>query len=247
MLQSHVHDKREFIGEELARVVLGWLSSPEAKAQKSWIRLNHDAQSIQVSRIEALLLAAKARRENADYADRRIRLRDSDGNTAPLKRDFARSAAFIDAEEAINSILATYSIRPHLFYSEHDRWALSWRSARGRSRPLTKCPQCHKPLARYGSTWRCNVCDARGSDRDESQALHALLELAKQGLLERFRRCGDPECGRWFYARFHHQKFHSPECQQRFFKSSDKWKSRRAEYMRNLRRGQKQQQRRGMK
>src|SRR6185369_8168423 len=66
-------------------------------------------------------------------------------------------------------------------------------------------------------------------------ALVKLLHLADRGLIGRVRKCGRNHCGKWFFARFQHQRFHSERCQQETFKSDPEWKKQRAEYMKDLR------------
>ena len=66
-------------------------------------------------------------------------------------------------------------------------------------------------------------------------ALVKLLHLADRGLIGRVRKCARNQCGKWFFARFQHQRFHSERCQQETFKSDPEWKKQRAEYMKDLR------------
>ena len=70
-------------------------------------------------------------------------------------------------------------------------------------------------------------------------ALIKLLHLAERGLVGRLRKCSSPECGKWFYARFEHQRFHTARCQQETFRSDPSWKKQRAEYMKELRQTKK--------
>jgi hypothetical protein len=59
---------------------------------------------------------------------------------------------------------------------------------------------------------------------DDTDAIFDLMELARQGLLERLKQC---PCGRWIWARFSHQRFCSSKCRERDFRSSEKWKEHR--------------------
>lgn len=63
----------------------------------------------------------------------------------------------------------------------------------------------------------------------ESVAVHNAIELARRGLLERIVPC---DCGRWFFARFVHQRFCSTRCRKRHHARSETFKSARREYMR---------------
>jgi hypothetical protein len=76
----------------------------------------------------------------------------------------------------------------------------------------------------------------------EGLALIKLLQLAEQGLLGRVRKCAKKECGRWFFARFQHQRFDKAKCQQETFRSDPEWKQKRAEHMRRLRHDKKLQE-----
>ncbi len=64
----------------------------------------------------------------------------------------------------------------------------------------------------------------------ESVAAHGVFELLKQGLLDRIRCC---ICGRWFFARFAHQRSCSGACRHKLYEQSDDFKDRRRKYMRS--------------
>ena len=63
----------------------------------------------------------------------------------------------------------------------------------------------------------------------ESIAIHNAIALAKIGLLGRVMSCG---CGRWFFAKFAHQRFCSPRCRKKNHESSEEFKAARRAYMR---------------
>jgi hypothetical protein len=73
-------------------------------------------------------------------------------------------------------------------------------------------------------------------------ALIALLHLADKGQLGRVRNCRGQGCGKWFYARFNHQLFHSRQCQERTYRTDPAWKKRHAEQMKRIRHGKKLQE-----
>jgi hypothetical protein len=75
-------------------------------------------------------------------------------------------------------------------------------------------------------------------------AIVKLLHLADKGLIGRVRKCAKEPCGKWFYAKFEHQRFHSMRCQQETFKTSPEWKRQRREYMKRLRQEKKLRERR---
>lgn len=91
-------------------------------------------------------------------------------------------------------------------------------------------------------------------------ALVKLLHLADKGLIGRVRECAAQQqiqtgprtwetvrCGKWFYAKFDHQRFHSEKCQQETFKRSPEWKKQRAEYMKRLRQEKKLRERKWLR
>jgi hypothetical protein len=60
----------------------------------------------------------------------------------------------------------------------------------------------------------------------ETLAVLRVVELAKQGLLYRVRRCN---CRRYFFARLPAQRFHSAACRIQFWEASPERKQRRRE------------------
>jgi hypothetical protein len=60
----------------------------------------------------------------------------------------------------------------------------------------------------------------------ETTAIHQVIELAKQSLLNKVRKC---DCGSYFFARLPAQRFHSKECRVRFWEASEGRKKRRRE------------------
>jgi hypothetical protein len=84
-------------------------------------------------------------------------------------------------------------------------------------------------------------------DPEQGLALIRLLHMADKGLIGRVRKCAKEACGKWFYAKFEHQRFHSERCQQETFKTSPAWKKQRAEYMKRLRQEKKLRERKWMR
>ena len=66
----------------------------------------------------------------------------------------------------------------------------------------------------------------------EDDAIIAIVDLAREGLLNRIRRC---HCKDWFFASNAHQKFCCTRCQQKYFRSSEDYKAGRRAYMKTLR------------
>lgn len=66
----------------------------------------------------------------------------------------------------------------------------------------------------------------------EEDAIIAIIDLAREGLLCKIRRC---HCGDWFFAKKTNQKFCCVRCQQACFRSSETYKAQRRAYMKELR------------
>jgi len=78
-------------------------------------------------------------------------------------------------------------------------------------------------------------------------AIIRLLHLAERGLLGRVRKCAAKDCGKWFYAKFEHQRFDTKQCQQETFRRDPDWKQKRATYMRQLRHEKAMRERRWLR
>ncbi len=63
----------------------------------------------------------------------------------------------------------------------------------------------------------------------ESLAAHAVRRLTNNGSIDRIRLC---RCGRYFFARFLHQRYCQHACKQKHHQGSKKYKANRREYMR---------------
>ncbi|MGI9103497.1 MAG: hypothetical protein ACR2IF_13755 [Terriglobales bacterium] len=77
---------------------------------------------------------------------------------------------------------------------------------------------------------------------DEPRAVQSIARLVQLGLIGRVRPC--EHCERWFFARFKHQVFCRPICQQRWHVESEGEKKQRAKYMRARRREEREAERR---
>ena len=77
-----------------------------------------------------------------------------------------------------------------------------------------------------------------------NQAFFALTELADLDVLTRIRKCALRGCGQWFFARFNHQLHHQAKCAQAVYRADPAWKTKRAEYMKGLRRKEKKREKR---
>jgi hypothetical protein len=62
-----------------------------------------------------------------------------------------------------------------------------------------------------------------------AEMIFRIVRLAERGLLARLRKCSRDRCGRWFYAKFNHQRFCGARCQLLHYQTSEEWKKRRRE------------------
>jgi hypothetical protein len=63
----------------------------------------------------------------------------------------------------------------------------------------------------------------------ESWAVRGLIDLANQGLLDRICQCA---CGKWYFARFRHQRSHSASCRKKLYEKTPEFREKRRGYMR---------------
>jgi len=107
-------------------------------------------------------------------------------------------------ENKINSLLFRFKTRHLLTYISGWGWG---------SGPAGKSWGAH-----FGHT---NV--------EDYYVLQEIGDAASRGLLEDILMC---QCGTWLYKRVPAQRFCSAKCRLRAFKTSDRWKAHRREYMR---------------
>jgi hypothetical protein len=72
--------------------------------------------------------------------------------------------------------------------------------------------------------WTLMSIDDLTSIPGETLAVHHIVELAKQGLAWKVRKCG---CGKYFFARLPAQRFHSKECAVEFWEKSPERKEQK--------------------
>jgi hypothetical protein len=76
----------------------------------------------------------------------------------------------------------------------------------------------------------------RAGEFNEDDALLRATDLLGQAWLGRVRRC---QCGLWFFARIATQRFHCSVCQRQHQQTSEVFRAKRRNYMRDYRRVQK--------
>ncbi len=92
----------------------------------------------------------------------------------------------------------------------------------------------------WNVAWRHSAAASPSQALAFTQALH----LASQNLLDRVRKCPRKACSKYFFSRFAHQMFCCAKCRREQLRSTEEWKSARREYMRRLRRDNKERERR---
>lgn len=63
-----------------------------------------------------------------------------------------------------------------------------------------------------------------------AEYMRILLELLQKGLLPTLKRCNYEKCGKWFFAKFNHNDFHSKKCREAKKKADKNWRTHRKEY-----------------
>jgi hypothetical protein len=117
----------------------------------------------------------------------------------------------------LNKRLSSYKSYPELWVSANGQWHLRWK-------PLRKHDEVEIVVSLQGDT----------VPYSEADALQKVLDLAREGKLHRFRKCG--YCQRWYFARVRHQGYCGINCQQSNFRTSPRFKHNRKLYMRTYRR-----------
>src|SRR5262249_37148000 len=129
-------------------------------------------------------------------------IRQVDGESESVKATYTGShSGRIAAIDRIRQQLRRYTYYP-VFYPVASTVSVHWYSAR-----TGKQIQDH---------WSAHY--------DDASAVFDLAQLADLGLLDRLATC---RCGRWFFARFAHQRFCSAKCREQDFRTSDQWKEYR--------------------
>jgi hypothetical protein len=139
---------------------------------------------------------------------------DPDPRFEKIAPDKYRIAKDIQTRESsVNWKLASRRFFPTVHHSARGYWTVLWR-VRSRSK---KTPQ-----PQQSNTWMT-----------DSFVLQRIMDLARAGQLNRFRRC--VQCQKWLYANFKHQNYCSTKCQQKHYSQSPEWKAKRRHYMRGYR------------
>lgn len=81
----------------------------------------------------------------------------------------------------------------------------------------------------HGKQWTIEDAVAGRRPSGESVAAHAIIELAKQNLLNRIGMC---HCGKWYFARFFHQHCCSVSCRRNLYEKTPEFREKRRTYMR---------------
>jgi hypothetical protein len=81
----------------------------------------------------------------------------------------------------------------------------------------------------WGPEWGFDDVICGRTPAGESVAAHSIIAVAKLGLLDRIRMC---DCGKWFFARFLHQRSCSATCRRHVYEKTQKFKAKRRKYMR---------------
>ena len=154
------------------------------------------------------------------------------------KNSRASRRRILDLIDCIRETVATIEAEP--LYKGEPRWDLIKRPFTRKLVKLTN--ELNARIAEYPLLPTFSVSFERKDDWDfddvicgnvpigESLAAHGVMELARQRLFDRIRCC---ICGRWFFARFMHQRSCSGKCRHKNYEQSEEFKENRRKYMRN--------------
>lgn len=115
---------------------------------------------------------------------------------------YTESPLYTERLEELQKVLFGYKFYPMIF-PWPGRSSVSWFPAKG-------------GLKKNLDGWPASYND--------SNAVFDIAQLADMDLLPRVQQC---VCGKWFFARFAHQRFCSAKCRENTFHSSSEWKEYR--------------------
>jgi hypothetical protein len=197
-----------FLGEEDGKALAEWLNQkPSGVAQRQVTGLINDLRELRrLSPGEKSFHDFEAALQSASTRKevRRTPVFSLTDKALIPSEEFRRKLRAIDAQ------LARHKMRP--------------RVVSGHSRLLTTS------TPRMQTTYRWEWYYGRNP---ATKAVHQLMKLEDQELLERVRQCMC--CGRWLFARFIHHKFCGQSCQLKSYKSSDDWKEHRRKWLKHHR------------
>ncbi len=132
------------------------------------------------------------------------------------RRQLSNARRFARLTNDLRKLLTNYRFHPKLRPLRRGFY-VGWESAAGADAPSIKVYLDGDPFT-FG----------------EGDVLLRIVELAGRGRLDRVREC--PYCSGWFFARVQHQTYCDRGCQQSNFRTSERFRVHRREYMRGYRR-----------
>jgi hypothetical protein len=184
--------------------LLAWVSTAKSEGAA---RINEILQ-LMVELRDVNLMNGDKEEHTFGWQGRVFRARVSVGKGSyPKKSDLE-----VELTSELNLRLLRYQLSPWYWMTLGDYPVLGWRS--GNNRPKDE----EDPTEDVWFT--------------EEDAIIAMIDLAREGLLCKVRRC---HCGDWFFAKIANQKFCCVRCQQAYFRSNEDYRAYRRTYMKNLR------------
>jgi hypothetical protein len=209
MVSTNRHVLHSFLGEEDGKALADWLNQkPPSGAQRQVASLINDLRELR-----------RLSPHEKSFHDFETALKSDGGPHKEMRRTPIFSLtdkALVPSREfgrrlrAIDKQLARHKMRPRI--------------VSGHAKVLNA--STIKTLTAFRWEWYYGKNPA-------TKAVHQLMRLEEQGLLERVRQCMC--CGRWLFARFVHQKFCGQSCQLRSYKSSEDWKEHRRKWLKQHR------------
>src|SRR5271157_3194381 len=154
------------------------------------------------------------------------------------KNSRASRRRILDLIDCIRETLATIEVEP--LYKAEPRWDLT--KSPFTTKLVKLINEVNERIAEYPLLPHFSVSFERKDEWDfddaicgdvpagEALAARGVMELARQRLLDRIRRC---ICGTWFFARFMHQRSCSDRCRHKNYEQSEEFKENRRTYMRS--------------
>jgi hypothetical protein len=204
--QSRISENaREYEGESLAAPLINWLNSTK------------DGDDAKVRILDIVYSFLRLNEEATEmFGDREAY------DKKQSKAYIIERADWLEAQ--LRGALDYYTVVPHVVFAPQG-FAITWKVA-----PDSEFERDQKRIKRRPRRPK-NPLSPSAEKLEEVDALTTTLELFKNGLILKIRRCA---CDKFYFAKFRHQQSCSEKCRIAKFKTSDEARRKRNEYARKL-------------
>jgi hypothetical protein len=196
---------REYEGEAQAAPLINWLNSTK------------DGDDAKTRILDIAYSFLKLNVEGAEIFGNREAYDKKQSKTVTFER-----ADWLEAQ--LRGTLDYYTVVPHVVFAPQG-FAIGWKVA-----PDSEFERDQKRLQRRPRRPK-DPLSPSAEKLEEVDALTTMLELFKNGLILKIRRC---TCNKFYFAKFRHQQSCSEKCRIAKFKTSDQARRKRNEYARKL-------------